>query len=258
MDLAFDYYRDHIFARGFDDDAHLKIVKPDGALSIIVADPKDRAYRTIVAPAPWQQPRVFDEESRPPHLLVDVLIEYDRTGRISDNVEKLQGLDMFLNVGRHLVSKTPVLCLAQSGFHAGYTAEVIVLFVCPPGKARAMMKGADLILTGHLYREGAFSYEGRKRIVFCESDAFGELTADLQDRERWLRLPAARRPAPPKPRPASRQMWQLPELPPPASAARHPHTWVQGTLCARLRDTDELTITPWKHPAMIEALPQQP
>jgi Replication-relaxation len=255
VEEAFGYYRDHIFAGGFDYDARLQVVKPDGALSIVVVDPKDRTWRTIVEPAPWQAPCLFDEQSGPPHLLVDVLVEYDRTGRFSDNVEKLRGLDMFLNVGRRLVERTPVLCLGESGFHERYTAEVIVLFVCPPGKARTMMAGADRVLIGHLFHDGGFSYEGRKRIVFCESDAFGDLAADLRDHERWLRLPAGRRPAPPAPRAAGRRMWRLPPLPPPASRPTNPlTTWVHAGIPAPVRDSDALTPRPWKHPAMIEVL----
>lgn len=101
---------------------------------------------------------------------------------------------MFLNVGRHLVRKTPILCLQHSTFHERYLAQVVVLFVCPPRRAAALMKGADRILTGHLRHDhGEVSYEARQRIIFCESNAFGDLVADLKDRERWLRLPTRRK-----------------------------------------------------------------
>jgi hypothetical protein len=72
--------------------------------------------------------------------------------------------------------------------------------------------------------------------VFCESNAFGDLAADLKDRERWLRLPIEERPPPPRPRPASRQMWLLPELPP------------------GQRETDEMIPRAWDHSAMITAI----
>ena len=190
---------------------------------------------TMVQPPPWEERRVYPEDYRR-HLVVDVLIEFDRTGRVSNNIEKLRGLDMFLNVGRHLVQKNPVHCLQHSEIHERYTAEVVVLFVCPPGKARTMMMGADEILTGYQCRSDEVSFEGRNRILFCESDAFGNLTADLRDREQWLRLPAGRRSAPPKPREGSRQMWLLPAFPP------------------EPRETQEMLPRAWEHLGMIEML----
>jgi hypothetical protein len=129
-----------------------------------------------------------------------------------------------------------MVLLQHSEIHERYTAEVVVLFVCPPGKARTMMMGADEILTGYQCRGDEVSFEGRNRILFCESDAFGNLTADLRDREQWLRLPAGRRPAPPKPREGSRQMWLLPAFPP------------------ELRQTQEMLPRVWEHQGMIEML----
>ena len=41
--------------------------------------------------------------TRPPDLVIDVLVKYDPTGRLSQNQEKLEGLDKFLNIGHHLV-----------------------------------------------------------------------------------------------------------------------------------------------------------
>jgi hypothetical protein len=218
---------------------YLQVVKPDAALSIIINDPGEERWVNPIEPSPWEQQRAFDRASP---LLVDVLIEFDRTGRVSDNVEKLRGLDMFLNIGRHLVRKTPILCLQHSTFHERYLAQVVVLFVCPPRRATALMKGADRILTGHLSRahngsdHREVSYEARQRIIFCESNAFGDLVADLKDRERWLRLPTEERPPPLRPRPASRQMWLLPELPP------------------GQRETDEMIPRAWDHSAMITAI----
>ncbi len=84
-----------------------------------------------------------------------MLVEYDRTGRFSQNQEKLEGLDMFLNIGRHLVKDTPIICLNKSEYRrAGYNAEILVLFVCPRGRAQSIMKGAAQILTGHLELHG--------------------------------------------------------------------------------------------------------
>ncbi len=99
-----------------------------------------------------------------------------------------------------------------------------------------MMRGADKIVTGYIRRDGEASYEGRNRILFCESDAFGNLTADVRDREQWLRLPAGRRPAPLKSREGSRRMWLLPDLPP------------------ELRETDEMVPREWLYPEMLRLL----
>ncbi len=241
INAGWEAFGDQRIVGGFDEDARLQVVKPDAALSIIIADPGEQHWVDLIEPPPWEEQHLFHRGSRQPHLLVDVLIELDRTGRVSDNVEKLRGLDMFLNLGRHLVRKTPVLCLQHSALHERYTAQVVVLFVCPPGRAKAMMKGADRILTGHIClaqnggarEQTEVSYEARQRIVFCESDAFGDLTADLKDHERWLRLPVERRPPPPEPRPASHQMWLLPEMPPDQ------------------REDDEMIPRPWEHPAMV-------
>jgi hypothetical protein len=243
VDRAFDRYHEPTTARGFEDRASLQMVKPDAALSLVVVDHGGRLWTTIAQLPPWERERVFPEDY-PHHLVVDVLIEFDRTGRVSDNLEKLRGLDMFLNVGRRLVHENPVVCLGDSYLHEGYTADVVVLFVCPPGRAITMMRGADEILTGHLWRDGEVSYEGRNRILFCESDAFGNLTADLADRERWLRLPAGRRPAPPKAREGSRRMWLLPELPPGRRETSEmlPRVWEDPEMIAVLRpdESDEL------------------
>lgn len=248
------YVRERAWVGGFPQGARLQVVKPDGALSIVLTD-TEPGWRSMIEPPPWQPPVLFDAESWPPPA-IDVLVEYDRTGRPSENVEKLEGLDMFLNVGLHLVARTPVICL-QGSEREGYGAEVVVLFVCPPGKARTMMAGADRVLTGHVQRDMEVSYEGRQRIVFCEADGFGDLVADLRERERWLRIPADRRPAPPKPIPGSRQMWRLAELPPPSSRQRNrgmAATGEGGERFAPVREREELTIRAWEHPAMIEML----
>jgi hypothetical protein len=80
------------------------------------------------------------------------------------------------------------------------------------------------------------AFQGRDRIVFCESDAFGDIVADLRDRERLLRLPAARRPAPRKPREGSQHMWLLPEFPP------------------AMRGTEEFLRRRWHSLSMIERI----
>jgi hypothetical protein len=64
------------------------------------------------------------------------------------------------------VQKNPVLCLQHSEIHERYTAEVVVLFVCPLGKARTMMTDADEILAGYQCRGDEVSFEGRNRIIF--------------------------------------------------------------------------------------------
>ncbi len=235
FERGFERRRERTWVWGYEAQARLQVVKPDAALSIVLVDEDEQRWMTMVQPPPWEEHRVYPEDYRR-HLVVDVLVEFDRTGRVSNNIEKLRGLDMFLNVGRHLVQKNPVHCLQHSEIHERYTAEVAVLFVCPPGKARTMMMGADEILTGYQCRGDEVSFEGRNRILFCESDAFGNLTADLRDREQWLRLPAGRRPAPPKPREGSRQMWLLPALPP------------------EPRETQEMLPRAWEHLGMIEML----
>ena len=234
--LVFDRDQERTTIEGFQFDARLQVVKPDAALSIVLVQcHTEQRWGTMIQPPPWQHPRLYPDDYTC-HLVVDVLIEFDRTRRISDNIEKLRGLDMFLNLGRHLVQHNPVHCLQRSPIHERYTPDVMVLFACPPGKAQAMMRGADKIVTGRIRRDGEDSYEGRNRILFCESDAFGNLTADLRDREQWLRLPVGSRPAPHKPREGSRQMWLLPELPP------------------ELRDTDEMILRAWEQPEMIRPL----
>jgi hypothetical protein len=219
-------------------------------LSIILTDQGGKIWQTPIRYVAWWPASDYCLGSDRPDLVIDVLVEYDRTGRFSQNREKLEGLDKFLNVGRHVVKDTPVICLADSLYcRGGYDAEVVVLFVCPPGRAHSIMKGADQLLTGHLVRERQTSYEGRRRIVFCEADAFGNISADIYERERWLRIPAHLRPAPPAPRRASREMWQLPELPPPSSLARLTDRYHD----APCRDSDELTVIPWEHPAIVYA-----
>lgn len=247
---------EHIRHGGFTDE-RLRVVKPDGAISIIIEQVPRHTYC---------QPMLSDEGIRPettygkcfpaPQIVVDVLVEFDRTGKPSANSEKLACLDMFLNVGRHLVKHDPIHCLRHSdeelqraGENDGYTPNVFVVFVCPPGKLATIMNAADEILTGHLCSiDGSlYSYEGRKRIIFCEANSFGNITADLYDRERWLRQPAHRRPAPPAPRTADKKMWQLPELPPRRAVKTEDHR-------APTRENDTLEPVEWESPAMIDYL----
>jgi hypothetical protein len=202
--------------------------------------------------------------------VVDVLVEFDRTGKGSANIEKLLCWDLFLNIGRHAVKSAPIHCLRHGEWERkragdqdeGYTPDVFVLFVCPPGKLRSIMGAADHALTGHLLSQDRvvrhriddawiYSYEARKRMIFCEANSFGNITADLYDHERWLRLPASQRPEPPAPRSADLKMWRLPELPP-QSAIQENHR-------APTRDTDAFQPIPWEWPAMIHyATREQP
>jgi hypothetical protein len=108
--------------------------------------------------------------------------------------------------------------------------------------------GLDQILTGHLDRDGYVYYAGRERILFCEADSFGNITADLKARETWLREPAYDRPAPPKPRSGSREMWQLP---PPNSVKRMRHHGNPDAEMPPTRPTDELLFLPWDWPAIL-------
>ncbi len=65
------------------------MVKPDAALSIVLVDEDEQRWMTMVQPPPWEERRVYPEDYRR-HLVVDVLIECDRTGRVSNTTTRAE------------------------------------------------------------------------------------------------------------------------------------------------------------------------
>lgn len=253
----------HVEHGGFKD-KRLRVVKPDGAVSIIIDGLPDTVFCKPRLAGDGLRPRetIYGKRYRAPQIAIDILIEYDRTGKGSANTEKLQCLDLFLNLGKHFVKSTPIHCLrrepeTEEEVEEGYTPDVFVLFVCPQGKLHTIMTAADRTLTGyilhrhsthprHAEHSWTYNYQARKRMIFCQADSFGNITADIYDHERWLREPARHRPAPPAPRTGDRKMWRLPELPP-ASAVSEYHQ-------APTRDQDTFEAIPWEWPSMLHHL----
>lgn len=104
-----------------------------------------------------------DTDADPP---CELLIEYDRTGRPTKNVEKFRRYDTLLTVGWRAVERLRALSPEP-----GWTAPAVVVFVCQPGNLESFMEVADAEVTGELgsYLASQHVRPGREGIVFCDA-----------------------------------------------------------------------------------------
>lgn len=95
----------------------------------------------------------------------ELLVEYDRTGRPTKNVEKLRRYDTLLTIGWRAVER-----LRELSPDPGWSPPLVVVFVCQPGKVESFMQVADVEVTGLLgsYLSSKHLRPGREGIVFCD------------------------------------------------------------------------------------------
>ena len=96
----------------------------------------------------------------------ELVVEYDRTGRPTKNVEKFRRYDALLTIGWRAVER--LRALSPDG---GWTPPAIVVFVCQPGSVEPFMQAADSEVTGLLgsYLASQQLRPGREGIVFCDA-----------------------------------------------------------------------------------------
>ena len=96
----------------------------------------------------------------------ELMVEYDRTGRPTKNVEKLRRYDTLLTVGWRAVARLRALSPDRS-----WTPPAVVVFVCQPGTVQSFMQVADAEVTGLLgsYLSTQRLRPGREGIVFCDA-----------------------------------------------------------------------------------------
>lgn len=92
-----------------------------------------------------------------------VLVEFDRTGRASKNVDKLTRADALITAWWRAVP----------GYRA-LGAPPVVVFVCPDDRAmHSLMRAADQVVIGHLATPGyaeTWPHPGRLRMRFCNEN----------------------------------------------------------------------------------------
>jgi Replication-relaxation len=92
---------------------------------------------------------------------LDLLIEFDRTGRAAKNIDKLLRGDALICAWWRLVPRWRAL-----------NQPPVLIFVCPSNHhLHALMRAADRVVTGRLATPGTptatWPYPGRKRLRFC-------------------------------------------------------------------------------------------
>ena len=122
-------------------------------------------------------------------LPAEVLVEYDRTGRATKNIEKLRRYDTLLCCGWKAVDR-----LRRQAPRAAVQPSLVIVFVCQPGTLESFIRVADAEVAGALgfyVRPGHQVHPGREAILFCEAkDLHGSV-----DAFRLPELPPGRRTA---------------------------------------------------------------